>query len=59
MSRKPANDAAEQGTLPKAPPLPSSGGSYEIEGGELRQTQAPTAPADPAAPSSAAPSMEA
>ncbi len=59
MSRKPAPDVAAQGTPPQTPPLPSSGGSYEIEGGELRQTEAPTAPANPAAPTSALPLSEA
>ncbi len=63
MSRKATPDVAAQAeavTLtPAQHPLPSEGGSYEIEAGELRQVAPPTAPETANAPRPAAPVTEA
>lgn len=44
MTRKSQPDVAAPAQPPVVHPLPSEGGSYEIEAGALRQVAAPTAP---------------
>jgi hypothetical protein len=64
MSRKPSPEVTADlpagDAAPAAHPLPSEGGSYVIEAGELHQVDAPTAPDNPNAPApAAAPETEA
>ena len=44
MTRKATPDVAAPAQPTEAHPLPSEGGSYVIEAGELRKVAAPTAP---------------